>query len=130
MKDTTIYDLIIADLPDPSNETLSRLYSTTFYGLCQNRLAAHGALVTQATSPELSTNAFWCIDQSLLASKLAYTYPYHLSVPSFGDWGFVIASNQSMDFVIRKYVDMRFVDKDFLKHCFFFPKVVVIFQNG
>jgi spermidine synthase len=33
----------------------------------------------------------WCIDETLRASGLT-TEPYHTNVPSFGEWGFILAS--------------------------------------
>lgn len=122
MNDKKEYDYIIVDLPDPSNETLSRLYSMTFYTLCKNRLRPDGLIITQATSPELATNAFWCIDKTMRETGFSYTYPFHVSVPSFGDWGYVIGSKSEIDFRVRKYIDMKLISNDFLEHCFYFPK--------
>lgn len=122
--DTSTYDLIIADLPDPTNESLSRLYSETFYTMCLQRLSQQGLFVTQATSPELATDAFYCIEKTILASGFKHTYPYHANVPSFGNWGFIAASTTKQQFRINKYIDLDFVNDSFLQHCFFFPKDV------
>lgn len=86
------FDLIIADLPDPNSASLSRLYSKQFYRLIASRLSPHGLVVTQATSPYFATDAFWAIKATMEAAPFAHVYPYHLSVPSFGEWGFVLAS--------------------------------------
>ena len=87
------YDLIIADLPDPSNESLARLYSTAFYRLVRQRLSAYGVFATQASSPFHTRNAYWCIVQTLRRSEFRTVQPYHTYVPSFGEWGFVLAYN-------------------------------------
>jgi spermidine synthase len=50
-----------------------------------------GAMVTQATSPMFSHKAFWCIEETLNKTNL-HTIAYHTYIPSFGEWGFVIAT--------------------------------------
>lgn len=84
------YGVIIGDLPDPNHEALAKLYSREFYGLIKRRLGKGGIFVTQATSPLFSREAFWCVEASVKASGFATT-PYHVYVPSFGDWGFIMA---------------------------------------
>lgn len=87
-----LYDVIVADLPDPNNSEIARLYTREFYRLAKNALAPDGIFVTQSTSPVFANRAFWGIQKSV-AAEFAFTKPYHLLVPSFGDWGFAIASN-------------------------------------
>jgi spermidine synthase len=84
------FDLIIADFPDPGNYAISRLFSTTFYRLLSHRLDDNGYVVVQATSPLFARKAFWCIERSLAEAGFKTT-PLHVYVPSFGEWGFVIA---------------------------------------
>lgn len=115
------FDLIIADLPDPTNEGLSRLYSMSFYQLIDNALSQQGVFVTQATSPELSSDAFWCIDQTIKESGFAYSYPYQINVPSFGNWGFVMASRYPIAFRFDESLDLRFLEAESLDHIFYFP---------
>jgi spermidine synthase len=96
----TFYDVVYIDLPDPNSETLSKLYSTSFYELVHRRLTSDGILVTQATSPYFAPEAFWCIEETLTETFTAHNgtvYPYHINVPSFGEWGFVMASKREMD---------------------------------
>lgn len=90
----TLYDVILIDLPDPNTISLSRLYSETFYRLLQKQLAKSGVLVTQATSPIYTREAFWSIAKTLQATGMK-THPYHTYVPSFGEWGFVMGSKLS-----------------------------------
>jgi spermidine synthase len=47
-------------------------------------------VVVQSTSPLFARSAFWSIDRTLREAGLR-TWPYHLYVPSFGEWGFVLA---------------------------------------
>lgn len=94
-----VFDVIVIDLPDPKNLALSKLYSRQFYGALVERLSAHGIMVTQAGSPLFAREAFWSIHATLQASRNAQapgqglqTQPYHAYLPSFGDWGFVLAT--------------------------------------
>ncbi|MES0827112.1 polyamine aminopropyltransferase [Ruegeria sp. SCP11] len=97
--DTRIYDVVIIDLPDPKSIALSRLYTRQFYGLLAERLSGQGVLVTQAGSPFFARQAFWSVVNTLESSRNPqqrgqglYAMPYHSYVPSFGEWGFVMAS--------------------------------------
>lgn len=85
------FDAIFLDLPDPSNYGLGRLYSAPFYRLVTRHLAPGGMIASQATSPVAAREAFWCIVATMEKVGLR-TAPYHATVPSFGVWGFVIAS--------------------------------------
>ncbi|HEX7049792.1 MAG TPA: polyamine aminopropyltransferase [Longimicrobiales bacterium] len=84
------YDVIIADFPDPNAVELVKLYSREFYTRLRQHLAAGGVAVVQATSPYHSKEAFLCIRRTLEAAGLA-TLPYHDNVPSFGEWGWILA---------------------------------------
>ncbi|MFC1749020.1 polyamine aminopropyltransferase [Pseudomonadota bacterium] len=91
------FDFIISDLPDPNNNALARLYSKQFYKLLNMNISHSGMFVTQATSPYFATQAYWSIVKTIQAGGFNNTYPYHASVPSFGEWGFVLASNELLD---------------------------------
>jgi spermidine synthase len=39
----------------------------------------------------VARKSFWCINETLASAGFT-TYPYHTYVPSFGEWGFVLAS--------------------------------------
>jgi len=121
--DTTIYDAIIADLPDPTNETLARLYTDAFYKLCLQRLHKDGVLGTQATSPHLTSNAFWSIETTISTAGFNYTYPYQVYIPSFGNWGFILAK-RSPEFSVqlREELELTFLDEEVFDHMFYFAK--------
>lgn len=99
---TKQYDVIIADLPDPTNDGIARLYSVEFFRLCRRLLREGGALATQATGPFHTRKAYWCIGATLgeafevnqiadnvnVAPSKHSLIPYHTYVASFGDWGF------------------------------------------
>jgi len=90
------FDCAIIDFPDPSNFSLGKLYSDTFYKTLKRALKPDGVVVIQSTSPYFAKNSYWCV-VSTLESVGFQTTPYHAYVPSFGDWGYVIASNQKFE---------------------------------
>jgi spermidine synthase len=83
------FDAVVVDMPDPDTPVLGRLYSTEFYGLVAAAMAPDGLVVVQAGSPYSTPTAYWRT-VSTLASAGFGTSPYHVLVPSFGDWGFVL----------------------------------------
>lgn len=117
------FDVILADLPDPKNTSLARLYSREFFSLLSNRLSRQGVFVTQATSPFFAKQAFWCIKTTVESSGFKHVTSYHAYIPSFGDWGFVMASHVNHDpthLDIR--VPTRFLDQKILSSLFSFPR--------
>ena len=116
------YDVIICDLPDPNSESIAKLYSQAFYQLAKSRLSEGGLLVTQATSPTLTPDAFWCIEETLGASGFAHTYPYQVNVPSFGNWGFILASSKQVFFTYDEDIPTLFLEPQMLNHIFYFSK--------
>jgi spermidine synthase len=84
------FDAVIVDLPDPDTPVLGRLYSTEFYALVAHALAPGGLMVVQAGSPFSTPTAYWRTVSTIRAAGYAVT-PYHVHVPTFGDWGFALA---------------------------------------
>jgi spermidine synthase len=86
------FDVVIADFPDPDDAGTAKLYSEEFYdGIRRRLLAPGGRLVVQAGSPYFAREAYWSIERTIAAAGL-HTQPYHVDVPTFGDWGYVLAS--------------------------------------
>ena len=116
------FDVILADLPDPNNTSLARLYSRAFYSRVRNHLAPGGVFVTQATSPYFAMKAFWCIRETVATAAFDNVYPYHVSVPSFGDWGFVMATDRSLHpESLTPQVPTRFLNDNTVPALFAFP---------
>ena len=88
--DVSRFDAVIVDLPDPDTPVLGRLYSTEFYELVSHALAPGGLMVVQAGSPFSTRTAFWRTISTIQSAGYAVT-PYHVYVPTFGDWGFALA---------------------------------------
>ena len=116
------FDIVIADLPDPSNESIARLYSTYFFKLVKARLTPNGVFATQATSPFHTRKGFWCIYETLKASEFEYVIPYHTYVPSFGDWGFVMAANRPLEILpFQPKHDLKYLNASTVQAMFDFP---------
>ena len=117
--DAQAFDAVFMDLPDPSSYALGRLYSAPFFRLVARHLAPQGLLATQATSPVAVREAFWCIVATLEAAGLR-TAPYHANVPSFGDWGFVVASRDTYQMPARLPENLLFLTPQVLQTLFVF----------
>jgi spermidine synthase len=94
-RNDAVFDVIVVDFPDPSNHAIGKLYSTSFYALMARHLAASGYAVIQTTSPLIARKSFWTVVATVEAVGLTAT-PYHAHVPSFGEWGFVLASQRPL----------------------------------
>lgn len=90
-EDDGLYDAIVIDFPDPTDFSLGKLYSTTFYRSLRQRLAQGGMVSVQGGSPYVAPGAFWTVTATLEEAGFE-TRPYHAYVPSFGEWGFILAS--------------------------------------
>jgi spermidine synthase len=118
------FDAVVVDLPDPDAPATAKLYSAEFYGLAAQVLAPGGRLVVQAGSPWFAPEAFWCIEATVGSTGLATT-PYHVDVPSFGDWGFVLAARgappvPTVDPAVAER--LTFLDGDVLAAATVFPR--------
>lgn len=97
LKDNTkMYDVIIADLPDPSNDAIAKLYSKQFFGLAKKSLKQDGIFVTQSGEVYFSNTAFSCI-KNTVSDIFPFTKTYQVYIPSFGYWGYTIAKNSDFD---------------------------------
>jgi spermidine synthase len=117
------WDLIVIDFPDPRSFSLGKLYTVEFYRLVRRHLSVSGACVVQSTSPYMAPRAFWCIERSIADAELE-TYPYHAYVPSFGEWGYVLAlptKRPPPAKVVDGITGLRFVDDATLRSLFVFP---------
>ena len=113
------YDIIFIDFPDPSNFSLGKLYSTSFYKKVKNHLNNNGIIVVQSTSPFFAPKSFWCINTTL-KDTFANTIPYHVYLPSFGEWGFNLVFNENeKPKIIRQVTNLKFYDFKFNNLCFF-----------
>lgn len=115
------FDLIIVDFPDPNNFSLGKLYTRSFYRALRGALSARGAGVIQSTSPLYARRSYWCIDATLREAGFE-TQPYHATVPSFGEWGYVLFRREAFapPSAPAAGVDTRFLDAPTLATLFVF----------
>lgn len=114
------FDLAIVDFPDPNNFSLGKLYTTRFYKLLQSRMTPDAVMTVQSTSPLFSRVSYWCIAETLEAAGL-HTLPYHLSVPSFGVWGFISASRQPISVPTQTLPDLKYLTNETLQAMYVWP---------
>lgn len=112
IQDNRYYDVIIVDLPDPNHPDLNKLYSDYFYNKLSQVLAGDGVLVVQSTSPYHAKKAFISVGQTMQAAGLEHVEQYHENVPSFGEWGWTIATKTGdpVSYRLREYGQWRVSD--------------------
>ncbi|GHT94660.1 polyamine aminopropyltransferase 1 [Betaproteobacteria bacterium] len=115
-----VFDFVVVDFPDPSSFALGKLYSTGFYRLLTRHLAPDGRLVVQSTSPYYARRSFWTIAVTLEAAGLK-TAPYHALVPSFGEWGYVLAGQDEPALPTTYPKGLRFLTVASTPDLFHFP---------
>jgi spermidine synthase len=119
-QNTENFDFIVIDFPDPTNYALGKLYTTAFYRAVARHLSAQGFIVVQSTSPMFARDSFWCIAETLKKSGLQ-TFPYHVYVPSFGEWGFILAGTHTYEPPRSIPSGLRFLNPEGIPLLFQFP---------
>jgi spermidine synthase len=117
---TDMFDFIVVDFPDPTNYSLGKLYTTVFFSALGHHLSDRGAFVVQSTSPMFARKSFWCIDETVKQAGYQ-TFPYHAYVPSFGEWGFVLAMRRAYHVPDTLPAGLRFLAATTLATLFEFP---------
>ncbi len=116
-----MFDFVVVDFPDPTNYSLGKLYTTAFYRLLAKHLSAQGRVVVQSTSPLFARQSFWCIDATLRKAGFN-TNAYHVYVPSFGEWGFVMAGFEPWQSPAKLPEGLRFLSTRAMAAMFDFPE--------
>ncbi|WP_345065036.1 polyamine aminopropyltransferase [Acidovorax lacteus] len=114
------FDVIIVDFPDPTNFSIGKLYTNSFYALLDQRLAASGYAVVQTTSPLVARRSYWTVVTTIESVGLR-AMPYHAHVPSFGEWGFVMASRRPWSAPDTLPEGLRYLTPQALGRLFDFP---------
>ncbi|GAA5130188.1 polyamine aminopropyltransferase [Thalassotalea piscium] len=129
------FDTIIVDLPDPSHPDLNKLYSVNFYARLSQLLAGDGIIAIQSASPYHAKEAFIAIGKTVAAANFAQVEQYHDNVPSFGEWGWTIASKYGASPLTRlKALDKLEVEQAWLTlpmlyGAFEFPKNFFVLKD-
>jgi len=116
----SMYDFAVVDFPDPTSYALGKLYTTAFYRLLSHHITRGGLVVVQSTSPLFARQSYWCIDETLKTAGFR-TWPYHVYVPSFGEWGFMLAGMESYEQPDSLPPKLRFLSTRNLPEMFIFP---------
>jgi spermidine synthase len=118
------FDAAILDFPDPGTFAVGKLYTTRFFRLLKQRLAPGAAIAVQCTSPLVAPRAYWCIIATLEVAGF-HVRPYQVTVPSFGIWGFALASAEPVPIPASISPEvasqLRFLDRQSLDGLFHFP---------
>ncbi len=114
------FDVIVVDFPDPTNFNVGKLYTNSFYSLLEKRLNAGAYAVIQTTSPLIARQTFWTVAHTIESVGLQAT-PYHAHVPSFGEWGFIIASHRPYRLPTQLPEKLQFLTAQSLPQLFIFP---------
>jgi spermidine synthase len=117
---TEMFDFVVVDFPDPTSYALGKLYTTAFYRVLAKHLARDGLFVVQSTSPLFARNSFWCIDKTIEQTGL-HAWPYHVYVPSFGEWGFILAGSAGYHLPEHLPPDLKYLTSQILPGLFVFP---------
>ncbi|MBM4374764.1 MAG: polyamine aminopropyltransferase [Deltaproteobacteria bacterium] len=118
------FDLALVDFPDPGNYAVGKLYTLTFYQRLRQRLSTRGIAVVQTTSPYFARRSFWMAAETIAAADFAI-HPMHVHVPSFGEWGFVLAGPPGFAPPTTLLVPeggLRYLDERELAGLFRFPR--------
>jgi spermidine synthase len=118
--DDGLYDAVIIDFPDPTDFSLGKLYTTSFYRSLRQRLAPGAMISVQSGSPYVAPQAFWTVAATLEAAGFNIR-PYHAYVPSFGDWGFILAAPGAIPEEATILAGGRFVTQESEPTLFEFP---------
>jgi spermidine synthase len=115
------FDVAIVDFPDPTSFSLGKLYTVTLYRELARALRPGAVASVQSTSPLVAPGAFWTVASTLEAAGFA-TRGYHVYVPSFGEWGFVLASAGAIPAPGPLPMGLRFLDPVSERLAFAFPR--------
>ncbi len=114
------YDAIFIDFPDPSNYSVGKLYTNSFYAEVYRSLKQDGFAVVQSTSPYMARRSYWCINHTI-ESVGFLTIPYHAYVPSFGEWGYTLCSkNYTWKNTGQLPAGLRYMNKATMENMLYF----------
>lgn len=118
------FDFVVIDFPDPSNFSIGKLYSNSFYIALKKLLHEESLIVVQSTSPLIAKRSFWVLNETVKSTGMK-TSPYHVYVPSFGEWGFILAGPQNYSLPAILPDGLKYLDVAILPSLFQFPKDMV-----
>ncbi len=116
------FDFVVIDFPDPSNYSVGKLYTRTFYYMLKKMLHKNSIVAIQSTSPYVAPKSYWCVAKTLQSVGLK-TASYQIHLPSFGNWGFHLATlddQYSSKFSLPR--DLKYLTPEIVPTLFIYPK--------
>ncbi|MBF0433368.1 MAG: hypothetical protein HQK83_18975 [Fibrobacteria bacterium] len=124
------FDIIILDFPDPHHDAVGKLYSKEMYTYAKLSLEKGGFLITQSTSPYFNCRAFLIIAQTLDAVFTGNTLSLKVAMPTFGLWGFQLASEELSQEKLKSALEQfetsiptDFVNRDIVQSAYRWSKI-------
>ena len=114
------YDAVLVDFPDPTEFSLGKLYTESFYREVARLLAPQGVMTVQSTSPLVAPRSYWTVASTLEAAGLT-ARGYHAYVPSFGEWGFTLAAHHPLSDSVALPRGLKFLTPASERAMFDFP---------
>jgi len=104
-----LFDVVIVDLPSPTNISLSKLYTVEFYRLLRARLAPKGVGAVQCANVHPNgRQAYWSIVKSMRAAALAVR-PFHLAT---GGFALIAKEPSAMEGTVKLTVPTSYLTPD------------------
>ena len=88
---TSLFDMIIVDLPDPDDYINAKYYTRSFYRELSKRMGPSALMAIQATSALRSPRTFASI-QATVRDAGYFTLTYRVAMTTLGEWSFILAS--------------------------------------
>jgi predicted membrane-bound spermidine synthase len=92
---TSTYDLILADLPDPVDTAVSRLYTKMYYQKLLSQLNRNGLFVSQAGAYEKQCRMHQSIKKTLKSLGFSIRI-FHQQVPTIDHWSWVMGRKDTI----------------------------------
>jgi spermidine synthase len=119
------FDAVIIDFPDPGNFSIGKLYTSHFFRKLKTKLHTDSLVSIQCTSPLVAPKSYWCVIRTLESAGYQVR-PFHATVPSFGVWGYALASLTQPDVDSLQLppvaTSFRFLNDRTLQELFVFPQ--------
>ena len=97
-----------------------RASATTFFAQLKSVINDRSIITVQSTSPLVARKSYWCVNNTLEAVGFK-TAAFHAYVPSFGEWGFVMASLSPYTVPDHYIGGLKFLNPETAQLMFSFP---------
>ena len=109
LANASTYDVILCDFTVPHTDEDARVFTQEWYALLERSLAPGGVICLNAVSPQVSSEAFWCLNRTVRSAGLK-PLPFRVCIPSFrahgyGAWGFILATKRRLFLSDLKRID-------------------------